>query len=78
MSETNVMKFRESKLREWKPIHRFAFLLFGLMLIGTGAFSLLNGRTHYHNFWGAPVFAPFVIFVGLLFLVGLLTHSRNK
>jgi hypothetical protein len=72
------MKHRETKLREWKPIHRFAFLFLGLMCIGTGALSLLNGRTHYRNVWGAPVFAPFVIFGGFLCLAAALTIWKKK
>jgi len=72
------MKFRESKLREWKPIHRFAFLFFGLMLIVTGTLSLLAGRTHYRNVWGAPVFAPFVIFGGFLCLLAAIKVWKKK
>jgi hypothetical protein len=81
MPKAIAMKYREAKLKEWRPIHRFAFLLLGLMLIGTGTFSLLKGRTHYPNVWGAAVFAPFVIFSDFLCLVAAFTlwkkNSRN-
>jgi len=63
------MKSRDKKLREWKPFDRFAFVFLGLMLIATGTLSLLRGHLHYPNVWGEAVFAPFVIFGGLLTLV---------
>jgi hypothetical protein len=72
------MKHRETKLREWKPVHRFAFVFLGLMCIATGTLSLLRGRTHYPNVWGAPVFAPFTIFGGLLCLVAAFRLWKTK
>ncbi len=72
------MKNRETKLRDWKPIHRLFFGIFGLMFIGMGLFALLLGRTHYQNYWGGAVFAPFAIFVGLLALVGVFNHRKQN
>jgi hypothetical protein len=59
------------------PIHRFGFTLRGLLFMAMGALPLLGGRTHYENYLGGPVFAPFAIFIGLLFLVGVFTHWRK-
>jgi len=72
-----AMKKRGIKPIEWRPIHRFGFSLMGLMFIAMGALALLRGKTHYENYWGGPVFAPFAIFIGLLFLVGVVTHWRK-
>jgi DMSO/TMAO reductase YedYZ heme-binding membrane subunit len=72
MPEVSAMKHRETRLGEWKPIHRLAFLFLGLMCIAAGTLSLLRGRTYYPNVWGAPVFAPFILFVGFLCLVAAL------
>ena len=50
----------------------------GFMLVSMGALSLLTGRTHYQNYWGGPVFAPFAILAGLLYLADALTHWKKK
>jgi hypothetical protein len=68
------MKKRDVKPMEWRPIHRFGFTLMGLLFIAMGTLPLLRGKTHYENYWGGPVFAPFAIFIGLLFLIGVFTH----
>jgi hypothetical protein len=72
------MKDRDIKLREWKPIHRQFFAILGLMFIGLGAFPLLQGRSHYQNYWGGAVFAPFALFVGLLFLIGVFARRKRE
>jgi len=72
------MKHRENNLIYWKPISRWAFLFLGLMCIATGTLSLLRGRTHYPNVWGAPVFAPFTLFVGFLCLLAALRVWERK
>jgi hypothetical protein len=71
------MKKRDVKPREWRPIHRFGFILIGLMFIAMGTFTLLRGKTHYETYWGGPVFAPFAILIELLSLVGVFTHWRK-
>jgi hypothetical protein len=48
------------------------------MLIAPAALILISGRSHYQNYWGAPVFAPFAIFAGLLFWIAVLTHWKKK
>jgi heme A synthase len=72
------MKSRDTKPRVWRPIHRFGFTLLGLMLIAPAALILISGRSHYQNYWGAPVFAPFAIFAGLLCWIAVLTHWKKK
>jgi hypothetical protein len=76
--EVSAMKRWETKLREWKPIHRFTFLFLGLMFIAMGSLSLLSGRSHYRNVFGAAVFVPFVIFVGFLCLLAALRLWKRK
>ena len=49
---------------------RLALVVVGLMATCTGSIALLGGQLHYSNYWGAVVFAPFAVFVGLLALVG--------
>ena len=72
------MKGRKAALSDWKPSVRFTFLFLGLMCITTGTLSLLAGRTHYQNVWGAPIFAPFVIFGGFLCLLAALRLWKRK
>jgi len=76
-SLATAMKKRDVKLREWRPVHLFGFAVIGVMFIAMGALSLLRGQTHYENYWGGAVFAPFAVFVGFLFLVGVFTHWRK-
>src|SRR4051812_26226665 len=47
---------------------KLGFTLVGLMFIGFGLRALLNGRLHYTNWWGLPVFAPYAIIVAILVL----------
>ena len=56
---------------------RFALVVIGLMAICSGGLSLLGGKLHYSNYWGAPVFAPFVVLVGFLSLVGAFFLSKR-
>ena len=60
-----------------RPIGWFGFGFAGLVLIATGALALLTGETHYANFWGAPVFAPFAIVIGLLLLITVFMQWRK-
>jgi hypothetical protein len=71
------MKKSHVKPMEWRPIHRFGFSLMGLMFIAMGERSLLRGRTHYENYWGGAVFAPFAIFIGLLMLIAVFIRWRK-
>ncbi|MFL6300659.1 MAG: hypothetical protein ACJ71N_08650 [Terriglobales bacterium] len=47
---------------------KIGFALIGLMIFGSGARALLNGRLHYSNWWGLPVFAPFAVIIAILIL----------
>jgi len=49
---------------------RLMLVVVGLMTLCTGSIALLGGTLHYSNYWGAAVFAPFVVLIGLLALVG--------
>ena len=41
-------------------------------LVAGGFFTLGSGAVGYHNYWGAPIFAPFAIAIGVLVLFGAL------
>jgi len=60
-----------------RPIDWYGFDFAGIVLIATGTFALLTGEIHYGNYWGAPVFAPFAIFIGLLTLIAVFTQWRK-
>jgi hypothetical protein len=45
------------------------FLMLGLLVIATATATLLGGRLGYYNYLRLPVFAPFAIVVGAVFLV---------
>jgi hypothetical protein len=47
------------------------------MFIAMGTVPLLRGKTHYENYGGGPIFAPWAIFIGLLFLVGVFRPGRK-
>jgi hypothetical protein len=56
-----------------RPIERLRFGFVGLVLFATGALALLTGETHYANYRGASVFAPFAVCIGLLMLIAVFT-----
>jgi hypothetical protein len=73
------MKHRHVNRRKREPTHRVFLAILGLMFIGMGASPLLRGRTHYQSYWGGAVFAPFVIVIGLLVLIGVFTiREKNR
>jgi hypothetical protein len=72
------MRNRDPKLAQWKPIQRYSFALLGLTLIAMGVLNLFAGRLHYGNYWGAPVFTPFVIFIGALVLIGAFRYRKEQ
>jgi hypothetical protein len=41
-----------------------------------GFVALLEGKLHYQNYWHAPVFAPFSVFVGALLLFAAIKGGR--
>lgn len=73
------MSRRDLKLRERKPIHRYSFAFLGFVFVVTGVLNLLMGRLQYRNYWGAPVFTPFAIFIGILLVTaGLLGGAKGN
>jgi len=40
-----------------------------LILIVFGVSSLIQGTLNYPNYWGAPVFGPIAILIGILLLI---------
>jgi hypothetical protein len=72
-----AMNKLDVKLIAWRTDSSLRLPLMGLMSIAMGTLPLLRGKTHCENYWGSPVFAPFAILIGLLFLVGVFTHSRK-
>jgi hypothetical protein len=70
------MKHKNIQRQEWKPFYRFTFALIGLLLAAEGALRLFASRLHYHNYWGAPVFTPFAILVGILIVIFALTYRK--
>ena len=72
------MNKRYFHLMEWRrPIDWIGFGFLGLVLIATGTVAFVTGETHYGNFWGAPVFAPFAVVIGLLLLVAVFAQWRK-
>jgi hypothetical protein len=51
------------------PFNRAIFVIIGLMIVGFGLSSLQHVGLMYQNWWGAPVFGPFAIVVGIVFIV---------
>jgi hypothetical protein len=72
------MKNSETKARRLRPIYRYFFAFLGVVLMGTSAVNLAGGRLQYHSYWGALVFAPFVIFAGLLVLVSAFRLGKQE
>jgi len=71
-----AMKRSKAKSREWSLKER-AFLGFaGALVMGLGVVTLLEGKLHCQNYWHAPVFAPFSVFVGALLLFAAIKGGR--
>jgi hypothetical protein len=67
------MKKRRPENRSWTFKAR-AFLAFaGVLVMGLGIVTLLQGKLHYQNYWHAPVFAPFAVGLGALtFIIAII------
>jgi len=63
------MRRHQPKPKEFRPIQRFGIALIGGMILGFGALTLMSGYLHYSNWWGAPMFAPFALVIGVLCFV---------
>jgi hypothetical protein len=64
-----VKRARDAGPRYWTLKERIALAFTGVLVMGLGAATLLQGRLNYQNYWHAPVFAPFALFVGVLTIV---------
>jgi hypothetical protein len=62
------MSTRNAKSRQWTSKERIALAFTGVLVMALGAGNLLQGKLHYQNYWHAPVFAPFALFVGVLII----------
>ena len=57
---------------------RIFLAVVGLLLLSDGLRNLLKGNLEYPNHYGAAVFAPFAVLIGLLMIiVGTLNGRRN-
>jgi hypothetical protein len=65
----HAMKHPDKSWRGLKPSQRLGIGFIGLMIIATGALTLVQGKLHYFNAWGLAVFAPFAFVVGILTIV---------
>ena len=54
-----------------KPSRWIGVVLIGLAIAVCGALKLLAGHAYYRNYWNAPVFAPFVVVIGVLFVAAV-------
>ena len=61
-----VKHTRDARSRDGTLKERLALAFMGILVMGLGASTLLLGKLHYQNYWHAPVFAPFAVFVGAL------------
>jgi hypothetical protein len=52
-----------------KPAQQIVLGFLGLMVLGSGLFTLLGGMLHYSNVWGGMMFAPFALLIGILVVV---------
>ncbi len=50
----------------------------GFWIFILGLTTLLLGRLHYANYWGAPVFAPFALVVGILGITYAIRVARRR
>jgi hypothetical protein len=53
-------------------------MFLGLVFMATGMLTLLQGKLHYSNYWGAPVFAPFAILIGILLVVFAFRSGKGQ
>ncbi len=51
--------------------------LVGLGLIASGIINVMRGRLHYLTYWGAPMFFPFLILIGVVVLAAAFTGARK-
>jgi uncharacterized membrane protein len=70
------MPKRDVQRPEWKLWQIILFVLVVIAFAWRAVLTLIAGRTHYQSWWGGAVFAPFVLVIVLLLLVGLFRMKR--
>lgn len=51
--------------------------VFGAFAVCYGMLQIARGNLNYENYWGGLVFAPFMIFLGVMVLyISLFRHAR--
>jgi hypothetical protein len=53
----------------WTLQERIGLRFSGVLVLGWGAVTVLQGKLHDQNYWHAPVLAPFVLLAGVLIIV---------
>jgi hypothetical protein len=71
-----AMKGSKAKPQEWTLKQRVFLGFAGVLVMGLGVVTLLEGKLHYQNYWHAPVFAPFSVFVGALVVFAAIKGGR--
>jgi hypothetical protein len=71
-----AMKGSKTKSREWTLKERVFLGFAGALVMGLGFVALLEGKLHYQNYWHAPVFASFSVFVGAVLLFAAIKGGR--
>ena len=72
-----MVKKREPEVTPLRPKDWYVFAVVGLLASVPASLTWMAGRSHYANVWGAPVFAPFAMFGGILALVIALKLHRQ-
>ena len=75
--ELNHRKSRRLVIDNFRTRDRIAFGFVGLLIACDGLITLLAGRMHYPNHWGAPVFAPFALVIGVI-AIAVAIVKRNS
>ena len=55
--------------RKRNALAKILVIISAILLILTGAITLVRGRLHYANYWGGAVFAPIAIIIGIFLLI---------
>jgi len=71
------MRKQPAKSNDPTPTQRVMVALVGLGLIASGTINVVRGRLHYLTYWGAPMFFPFLILIGVVVLAAAFTRARK-
>lgn len=64
-------------MRSFSRGKRVALGFLGFIVLATGVVTLMAGRLHYGNYWGAAVFAPFSVVVGVVVILVTIFMRRH-